>query len=240
MVAGDSGMGGATLGAEGLRVLLFCVGLLALAVTGATLHTRHQWRALRHKLFRPHAGLAQSSRPGRVAERLTSARWASAFGEALGRARRDAAAEGVTTAAAFEAVAAAEEDLRAVIDDVARRAMTGGDLQSCMVRLPRTIVYVLVFPVRHEDRRAFRRYAALSEGWPAHAAALRRAAAEGGAAPPLVALLFFLGLDARDAMLEIAFEGDDRSWSPAGLGELPGGPAGPRGGPAWSYEFALT
>ena len=90
------------------------------------------------------------------------------------------------------------------------------------------------------DTGAIRRSAALAEGWPVHAAALRRAAAEGGAAPPLVALLYFLGLDAQDGRLEIAYEGDDRRRYPAGLGEPPGGTAGPRDGPGWSYEFTLA
>src|SRR4051812_15951665 len=103
-------MGGTTLSSEALGGLLFCLGLLALAVAGAILHTRHEWRALRHKLFKPHEGMAKSSRPGRVAERLASGRWDAAFHETLERARHDLAAEGGTAVAAFEAVASAREE----------------------------------------------------------------------------------------------------------------------------------
>jgi hypothetical protein len=233
-------MGVMTLGGEDLKFLLVFLGLFALALTGAILQTRHEWRALRHKLFKPNDGLAKLARPGRVSERLASERWDTAFRETLGTARRDFAAEGGSVAAAFEAVVSAEERLQPVVDTVALRAMSCGDLQSALVRIDNAIVYVLVFPGRHEDRRTFRRYEAFSDGWPAHAAAVRRASSDGGSAPPMVALLYFLGLDAHDGTLLVAYEGDDGRRYPAELAEASGGPAVARGGTGLTYEFALA
>jgi hypothetical protein len=233
-------MGATALGSEQMKFLLIVLGLLALATTGAILHIRHEWRALRHKLLRSQDGLAKLARPGRVAERLASGRWESAFRDTLGAAGRDAAADGGNVAAAFEAVVSAEERLRPVVDSVASEAMKCGDLQSAVVRLDKVIVYVLVFPGRHEDRRTFRRYEAFSEGWPAHAAAVRRASTDGGSAPPMVALLYFLGLDAHDGTLLVAYEGDDGCRYPSELADVSGGAAGSRGGSSLTYEFALA
>ena len=137
-------------------------------------------------------------------------------------ARRETGAEGGTVAAALEAVEAAEETLRPLVDSVALDAMTSGDLRSALVRIDKVIVYVLVFPGRHDDRRAFRRYEAFSEGWLAHTAAVRRAARDGGSATPMVALLYFLGLDAHDGTLLVAYEGDDEHRYPKELSEVSG------------------
>ena len=153
------------LGSEQLMFLVVSVGLLALAITGAFLHVRHEWSAVRHKLFKSQDGRAKLARPGPDRRRLTSGRWDAAFHESIGMARRETGAEGGTVAAALEAVEAAEETLRPLVDSVALDAMTSGDLRSALVRIDKVIVYVLVFPGRHDDRRAFRRYEAFSEGW---------------------------------------------------------------------------
>ncbi len=229
-----------TLSSAELRFLVLLLGFLALAMSGAILHTRHEWKALKHKLFKPHDGLVKSSRPGRIAERLSSARWDSAFRETLEKARRDLASTGETAAAAFEAMAAAEDMLGKTVGSVALRAMARGELQSAVVRIDKAIVYVLVFPGRHDDRRVFRRFEPLSEGLPAHAAAVRRAAGGGGSAPPLVALVYFLGLDARDGSLLAAYEGDDGRRYAAELSPTSHGPPGATCEPGLTYQFALT
>ena len=59
---------------------------------------------------------------------------------------------------------------REMAREIAIRAMTDGDLRSVLVRLEQGIVYLLVFPGKHEDRRTLRRYPSLEKGWPAHAA----------------------------------------------------------------------
>jgi hypothetical protein len=228
-------MGETTLGSEALWGLLICLGILGLAVTGAVLRVRDDWKALRHKLFRPDESLERSSRPGRVAERLASDRWDAAIRETLARACRDFEGEETPARSAFESVAAAGERLRPIVDEVAKRAMTSGDLESALVRIDRAIVYVLVFPGRHDDRRRTRGYEALSQGWPAHASAVRRAAGEGGDLP-MVGLLYFLGLDAREGALLVAYEGDDGCHYPPDLAEPPGAP----GEPALTYEFSMA
>jgi hypothetical protein len=228
------------LGSEQLTFLLVSLGLLAFAITGALLHVRHEWTAVRHKLFKSQDGRTKLARPGRIAERLTSARWDAAFRETIGMARREAGAEGGNVAAALEAVEAAEESLRPLVDSVALDAMTSGDLKSALLQIDKVIVYVLVFPGRHDDRRALRRYEAFSDGWPAHAAAVRRAARDGESALPMVALLYFLGLDAHDGTLLVAYEGDDEHRYPKELSEVSGGPAVAEDATSLTYKFALA
>jgi hypothetical protein len=115
------------------------------------------------------------------------------------------------------------------------RAMTEGDLQSALVRLDNALVYFLVFPGRPEDRRTLRRHPAIADGWPAHAASVRAAAGLGQS--PMIALLYFLGLDARDGTLAVAYEGDDTRRFPPELAEPSGGALN---GPGLTYDFALT
>jgi hypothetical protein len=232
-------MGEMTLGGDELRTILILVALLGAGAVGALIHMRHEWRALRYKLFQPQDRAADWSRPGRVAERLDRGRLGDASREVLGRLRRDLESEGdADAAAAVESVAEAEERLAPLIGEVASQAMAAGELRSALVRLDRALVYVLVFPGRQEDRRAFRREAALCDGWQVHAAAIRDAA-EGSGARPLVALLYFLGPDARDGTLLAAYEGDRGSRFAAELAESAGGPAGGLAVPTLSHEFAL-
>jgi hypothetical protein len=230
-------MGETTLGSEAIRGLLICLGVLGLAAIGGVLRIRDDWKALRHKLFRPNEGVEKSSRPGRVVERLDSDRWDTAFGESLARACRDFEGEGTSARSAFEGVAAAREELWPLVDTVARRAMTSGDLESALVRIDRAIVYLLVFPGRHDDRRRFRGYQAFARGWPAHASAVRRAASGEGSNLPVVGLLYFLGLDAREGTLLVSYEGDDGPRFSPDLAEPPGGPTG---APALTYEFSMA
>jgi hypothetical protein len=224
-----------------LVTLLVFLGLVALAAAGVILHARSEWRALRHVLFKPDEEQAGLSRPSRVAERLAPDRWGEVFRATLAEARRDlGAAPAGAAGAALEAVCQAEEALAPRVREVALRAMTGGEPRSTVVRLGAVTVYALVVPGRQEDRRALRRHEALAGGWPAHAAAVRRAAAEGaGTAPPLVALIYYLGLDARDGTLLLAYEGDDGRWFPEELAGV-GAPAEAPAGPVRAYGFALA
>jgi hypothetical protein len=227
-------MGATTPGDQDIGLLILFLALPVVAMIGAILHARHEWRALRHKLFRQDEESAKVSQPGQVAGRLGPGRWDAAIRETLDKARRDLSDEGGT--AAGEAVSAAGEGLPELVDSLAKEAMQGGDLRSALVRSDKALVYVLAFAGRPEDRRKIRGYQAFAEGWPAHATAVRRAAG-GEGAPPMVALLYFLGLDARDGKLLVAYEGDEGRRYPSELAEPTGGPAV---APGLSYEFALA
>lgn len=229
-------MGQSALSGDDLRTLLVLLALLTAALAGIFLHSRSEWRVLHRRLFRPREGLAKLSRPSRVEERLSSGRWEAAFRETLERSRRDFEGEGRTAAAgAIEAVETGGEELESLVKERASQAMTQGDLRSVLVRLEKALVYFLVFPGRHEDRRTLRCHRALADGWPAHAAKVRAAA--GAGTTPMIALLYFLGLDAREGTLLVAYEGDDGRRLPAELAEPPGSACG---GSSLTYDFALV
>jgi hypothetical protein len=229
-------MGQETNGVDPLATLLILLALVAAATTGIIIHSRHEWGMLRYRLFRPLESLANLSRPSRVATRLSSGRWGAAFRDALERSRSEFAGEGNAVAAAvLEAVEKNGEALESIAKEVALRAMTEGNLQSALVRLDSALVYFLMFPGRHEDRRTLRRYPTIADGWPAHAASVRAAAGVGKS--PMIALLYFLGLDARDGTLVVAYEGDDTRRFPPELAEPPGGALS---APSLTYHFALT
>ncbi len=224
-----------TLSGDDLRTLLVLLTLHAAAVTGVIIHSRSDWRVLRHRLFRPYEGLEKLSRPGRVEERLSSERWEAAFHETLERSRRDFEGERNVAAAILMAVENDREAFGTLVKEIASRAMTEGDLRSALVRLDKALVYILVFPGRHEDRRTLRRYTAFSDGWPAHAANVRAVDEAGNS--PMISLLYFLGLDARDGTLLVAYEGDDGRRFPAELTEPSGGAIN---GSSLTYDFALA
>jgi hypothetical protein len=229
---------------EDPRTPAVALALLLLALTGIALYSRSEWRTLRYILFRRLTGLAELERAGLVASHLEPARWDAGFRSWLERARGDVErAAGPAARAAFEALSAAGPTLAPRVREMAEQAMVHGAIRSSLIRLDGVLVYVLACPGRPEDRRAWRRCETLAEGWTAHATALRRAAMDrpgdgpdGDVAPPLVALIAFLGLDARDGMLLVAIEGDGEHLGPAILD----GTAAARGEPAFTYPFALA
>ncbi len=225
---------------EDLRTWGILLALLALGLGGAIFHSRHEWRALRHKLYWPLDGLKTVSRPGRLARRLTSDQWYSVFRETLAQSGHDFQAGGnFAAAAAMEAVGRNTERLAPVVQEVALGAMTEGELRSALVRLDEALVYVLVFPGRHEDKRTLRRSDAFAEGWQAHAAAVH-GAADARKALPMISLLFFLGLDAQSGTMLAAYEGDEGSLFPAELAEPTNGTNRVSGGPRLCHDFELV
>jgi hypothetical protein len=223
-------------GGNEVVTLLVLLALFSAAIIGFIMHTRAEWRALRHKLFRRLEGAEKLSKPSGVAARLSSPRWDAAFRETLERSQRDFEAGGNTTAAAIlRAVHDGGEQFPEMVRDIASRAMTPGELESALVRLEQGLVYVLVLPGRYEDRRTLKRYPSLADGWPEHAASIRAAAGAGKS--PMIALLYFLGLDAHDGSLLVAYEGDDSRRFPAALGEPP---VSELNSPALTYDFALS
>jgi hypothetical protein len=224
-----------------LKTILILAALLVVALTGAIVHTRQEWLALRHRLFRPLEGPLKQARPSRVAERLTSPLWDKAFWETLRRSRRDMEADGNGSAAALLGSAEkAGEDLSQLVKDLAMRAMAAGELRSALVRVDGGLIYALVFPGKHEDRRTFRRYDALADGWAAHATAVRARAVRDRQSPPLLGLLYILGLDAREGTLLVAYHGDDGRLSAAELVEPNVGVSDAQDAATLTYEFALA
>jgi hypothetical protein len=233
-------MGEMTLRADELTAILVPLALFLAAAIGTFLHMRHEWRALRHKLSQPAGAEGSQGKACRVEERLAADRLGGPARELLGRLRRDLEDGGdAEGAAAVAAVAAADERLDPLLGSVAARAVTGGELRSALVRLDEALGYVLVFPGRRGDPRTIRRYQALSDGWPAHAAAIRDAAG-GPTAPPLVALLYFLGLDARECSVLVAYDGDRGSRFPEELAGASAGPLADGDAPALARDFVLA
>jgi hypothetical protein len=223
------------IGAE-VKAVLVVSALVLLALTGFILHTRGEWSALKHRLFKRLEIAEGISHPSRVAARISSPRWDAAFGETLERSVRDFRAEGNSVAVAIlRAASDRDASFSELAREIALQAMTDGDLRSALVRLDQGLVYLLMFPGRHEDRRALRRYPSLERGWPAHAAGVRAAAGAGSA--PMVALLYFLNLDAHDGTLLVVYEGDDNRRFPAEMAESAQfAPAGA----GLTYDFALS
>src|SRR5262249_62216356 len=128
---------------------------------GALLHMRHEWRALRHKLFQREESKAGWSQPGRVAARLSPGRLGEAAREMLGRLRREFEAAGDAEAvAAVEAVAEAGERLDPMLGEGAVRAMAGGDLRAVLGPPRQAPAHVPGLPRRAGGPRAVHRAAA--------------------------------------------------------------------------------
>jgi hypothetical protein len=225
-----------TLGSDDIVTELIVLALVAAAIIGIIMHTRAEWGALRHKLARRPGNVQALLRPSSVALRLSSPKWSAAFRDTLEHSCRDVEAEGNPAAIAlFRAVQDQSDELSELTREIASRAMTDGDLQSALVRLEQGLLYLLVFPGRHDDRRTLRRFPSLADGWPEHAANVRTAASAGKA--PMIALLYFLGLDAHDGKLLVAYDGDENRRFPAELGEAP---VSTSTGPSLTYDFVLS
>ena len=232
-------MGPTTLGVDDLRLVLILLAPIGLGMVGTVLHTRYEWRALRHMLFRPVDSLKWLSLPGRLEERLGAERWDCPFRETLSRSRRDFLSEGRSdVAAAMEAVERDRERLAPMVREVARCAMIDGEVRSVLVRLDDVLVYILTFPGSADDKRSLRKCGALAGGWTTHARAVR-GAAEQVQSVPMISLLFFLGLDARSGTLLVAYEGDGGSVLPAALVSPADGQASGSTVSERSYEFLL-
>jgi hypothetical protein len=225
---------------EELRTWGILLALVALGLVGAIFHSRQEWRALRHKLYKPLDGLKTLSRPSRLAQRLTSDQWYSVFRETLTQSGHDFQTGGNSAAAAaMEAVGRNAEPLAPLVQEVALGAMIEGELRSALVRLDEALVYILVFPGRHEDKRTFRRSEAFAEGWQAHAAAVH-SAADARKTLPMISLLFFLGLDAQSGTLLAAYDGEEGSLFPTELAEPANGKSRVSGVPGLCHDFVLV
>jgi hypothetical protein len=233
-------MGPISLADDDLRMILMLLGLLVLGISGATLHARHEWKALRHKLFQSVESPKALSLPSRLAQRLDRERWESTFRETLSRSRRDFQVTGNATAvAAMETVERNAERLAPVVEETALCAMTEGELRSALLRLEELLVYVLVFPGRHDDRRTFRRSESLAHGWPAHSQAVLGAVDQSKSAQ-MLSFLYFLGVDAVSGTLLVAYDGEGGSFFPQELADPVNGSVHGSGVAGPSQEFVLV
>src|SRR5262249_35283823 len=132
---------------------------------------RRRWFAFRTK-FHGQSGPPEASRkPGLMATGLGPASWLETLRATLGRASKalgetehEAARE---RAAALPAVAA-DPALASVSRDLAVQALETGGLQSALVKLGRSLVYLVLFPDRHEHAELFRRHDQFAAGWVDH------------------------------------------------------------------------
>jgi hypothetical protein len=117
--------------------------------------------------------------------------------------------------------------------------MAEGEIRSVLVRLKDVLVYVLVFPGRHDDRRTRRRSESLARGWPAHAQAVLKAAGSRESLP-LLSLLYFLGLDARSGTLLVSYDDAQQSVHPAELADAANGSVSGNSVAGLSQDFVLA
>jgi hypothetical protein len=233
-------MGQIPLAGGDLRTIAILLGLVILGISGAVLHARHEWRMLRYKLFRPVESNQTLTLPSRLAQRLGRGWWESTFPGMLAHSLQDIKAAGNSSAAAaVQVVAQNAERLIPLVQEVALCAMTEGELRSVVVRLGDVLVYVLVCPGRHDDRRTMRRSESLARGWPAHAQAVLKAA-DPRESLPLLSLLYFLGLDARSGTLLVAYDDAQRSVHPAELADAANGSVPCTAVAGLSQDFVLA
>jgi hypothetical protein len=233
-------MGPISLAGDDLRAILMFLGLLVLGISGATLHSRHEWKALRHKVFKRVDCPQALSLSSRLAQRLGTERWQAAFRETLARSRHDFQVAGNPAAVAgMQTVERNADRLEPVVRETALCAMTEGELRSALLRLEELLVYVLVFPGRHDDRRTFRRSEALAHGWPAHAKAVLGVADQHKSAQ-MLSLLYFLGVDAMNGTLLVAYDGEGGSIFPKELADRANRSVTDSGVAGLSQEFVLV
>jgi hypothetical protein len=204
---------------------------------------RVKWLRIRPQVNAPPAGSPERVKPGHAAEHLDPARWADVFGRALKRAEAALAADPSPVAARTADALRATGPMQAALAEATRAAawaaVTTGELETRLVADGRTAVYALVFPDKHAHARLICRHPALADGWLDHAARVRAGLAADGAAPDLLCLLFFLGPDARDGTLAVAYEADDGRLAAAELvGSEPAADRPVQRTGTWGFQLA--
>jgi hypothetical protein len=219
------------------------VGWITLALISlgvAVTYALRRLRALRPLMDVKADAVQKLERTGVVGERLSEAHWNAMFRTTLERARQgfERADDEVSRAVAL-ALADAEKEgggLAGVVRRAALRAIAGGDIGSVLVRLdPDLLVYALAIPARVDDPRALKRCAALAEGWPAHAEALRRAVSSTNE-PRLLGLAYCLDPEAREGTLAVAYEEAGYRVVTSPLADEAGAASEPSG----RYDFVLA
>jgi hypothetical protein len=220
-------------------------GAAAILLAGAVYwFARRRWIKLRLTLAARPGAIAERERPGLLAENLAPERWEKSVGITLKGVEAALLADGSPIAAkaatALREVIPLPAPLAAITQQAAAAAIESGELQSRLIPTKPTAVYALVCPARHAHVRLLRKHPAFADGWPEYAAQVWRALAENGAQTDVLFLLFFLGPDARDGTLAVAFEADDGRLATAELVDgVPGADERPlRRVSGWSFHLA--
>jgi hypothetical protein len=218
--------------------------LLAVVVTLLVLIARARWLGIRQQMFRKTPAAEALCRPGILDTHLNAELWERVFKATLARATQtigrqdgDVARE---AAAALARLRPVEGALATPAHQTALKAARTGTLQSCLARTPEQLVYVLVFPARHEHSGLFRRHEGFADGWVEHVAGFRRQLEEADRSAPLLCLLYFLGSQAADGTLVVAYEGEAGRLMPADLVPAADGEDGPALRMAGGFDFQLA
>jgi hypothetical protein len=194
---------------------------------------RKRWIKLRPTLAARPGAVAERERPGLLAENLAQERWEKSVGITLKGVEAalltDGSAIAAKAATALREVTPLPPTLAAITQQAAATAIESGELQTRLIATKPTAVFTLVCPARHAHVRLLRKHPAFADGWLEYAAQLRRGLAENGSQTDVLFLLFFLGPDARDGTLAVAFEADDGRLATAELLDGEGPSAKPEG-----------
>jgi hypothetical protein len=231
------------LGLDTLTWVLWAV-LLVVVVVLLVAIARTRWLGLRPHLFRKTAAVTALEMPGLLARHLDSTLWARIFQTTLARAgqalARQEGAVAQEAAAALDRLGPVEGALAATSHEMAVRVVKTGTLQSFLARVQEQFVYVLVFPARHEHSGLFRRHVGFADGWVEHVAQLRRQGADEEQSGALLCLLYFLGPQAADGTLLVAYDGSAGQLVPADLVPAAGGADGALLRFAERFDFQLA
>jgi hypothetical protein len=197
-----------------ILLLESATGVIPLAIL--FLYVRRKWRAIELKL---RAGIPQDKEDRSATGRLRKG-WAVAFEKCLHQTRHALASSGTREANRAASImgqaSALEGQLAELTQETALRALQTGELQTCLIRLKGVALYVLAFPGDHDRAQALRRYSTFSEGWVAHANAIREAI-RAGDVPPILSLAFFVRPDARSGSMVVGFDDGNARLIPAAL-----------------------
>jgi len=195
-------------------VLMGAIGVSPLAFL--FLYVRRKWRKIKPKL---QEGIPQSTEDRSAAGRLSKG-WAVAFEKCLHQSKHALASsetrEAHRAAAILNQAFSLEGNLTELTQELALSALRTGELQTCLIRLKGAALYVLAFPGDHDRAQALRRYGTFSEGWIAHADAIREGI-RAGDVPPILSLAFFVRPDARSGSMVVGFDDGNARLIPAAL-----------------------
>ena len=220
-------------------------GVGAVLVFGAVFwYARKQWIKLRPKLDAKSGAAAERERPGFLAENLAAERWDRSVEITLKGVESALLADGspisAKAAAALREVTPLPAAVAAITRQAATAAVESGELQSRLLSTTPTAVYALVCPARHAHVRLLRKHPAFADGWLEYAAQLRRGLGRKGSPPDVLCLLFFIGPDARDGTLAVAYESADGRLATAELvdGDASGDERPLRRVSGWGFQLA--
>jgi hypothetical protein len=200
---------------EILNVLMkAATGLVPLAIL--FLYVRKKWWAVKPKLQQ---GVSEAQEDRSATGRLQRG-WAAALEKCLLQSKQALVSSGTREARRAASILAQASTLDGRLvelsQETAMRALQTGDLQSCLIRLKGAAIYLLAFPGAHDRAQALRRYGAFSEGWSAHADAIREGI-RAGDVPPILSLAFFVRPDARSGSMVVGFDDGRTRLIPADL-----------------------